>query len=158
MSFSTKEIIETTPIRRYPTTEAVVESQLSDMTRIALTEASKVDAPTTPRQPTHPVPPNAPQRKRSESPPPPFPILSRTVKRFIPYKYNLDTGKLEVVVMGIAENDVNGFSRTRESWIEALKSCIPERYQDIWDTLNLEKYVDNYGIFDENKFNREHLI
>jgi hypothetical protein len=159
MSISTTEIIDSTPIRRYPT-ETIVETQLSEMTRIALEKASKVeDAPTTPRQPTHPVPPNAPQRKRSETPPPPFPPkLSRSVKRFIPYKFNIDTGKLEVVVMGVAENDDEGNPRTRESWIKALKSCIPERYQEIWDTLNLEKYVDNYGIFDENKFNREHLI
>jgi hypothetical protein len=153
--------IESSPIRRFPTAEITTSSQLSEMTRIALTQASLVDhdAPTTPRQPTRPVPPYAPLRRMrnvdmdvEEPLPPQLPVLSRTVKRYVPVRFNLETGDLEIVTMGIPEKDESGNPRTRESWIRTLKMCTPDDNRSIWDTYNLAKYVDDRGIFDELEF------
>ena len=147
---------QSTPIQRYPTSTTFQSSQLSEATRIALSQASQMDieAPTTPRQPTHPVPPNAPARVRDQDvpPPPPLPMLSRSVRRYVPVGFDLETGDIKVAILGIPERDEMGNPRTRESWIQVLKSCIPESNQGIWETFNLEKYVDDRGIFDELEF------
>jgi len=146
--------IESSPIMRYPTLTSFNQNQLSDSTLFALTEASH---PTTPRQPTHPVPPNAPARVRSPpTPPPPLPpVLSRSVTRYVPVRFNFETQRLEFIIIGIPENDEFGNPRSRDNWISMLKMFTQERYQDIWMTLNLEKYVDDEGNFDESEFMKD---
>lgn len=147
---------QSTSIQRFPTSVTFQPSQLSEATRIALSQASQMDIenPTTPRQPTHPVPPNAPARVREQDipPPPTLPMLSRSVKRYVPYGVDLETGDIKVAVIGIPERDEMGNPRTRESWIRALKRCTPEANQGIWETFDLERYVDDRGIFDELQF------